>query len=152
MPRSLQPIANGYTLLPEPIELYRWTFSLFPPPVSRLPPDGVGCHDEPEATPRGRGSRTVACLLLCRPFPSTSAALTGSWLSVSAGLFSNRWRALYGNAGSIVLLSPCPGRTLAVRSALHIGTLLLTSFSWKFFSLPYLTFFLLPIFFFRIRF
>ncbi|OGM44255.1 hypothetical protein ABOM_007733 [Aspergillus bombycis] len=40
--------------------------------------------------------------LLCRPFPRTSAGLTGSWLSVSTGLFSNRLRALDGNAGSVV--------------------------------------------------
>ncbi|KAF7626273.1 hypothetical protein AFLA_013667 [Aspergillus flavus NRRL3357] len=63
MPRSLQTIANGYTLLPEPTELYRCTLlaTSYGNHISRLRPDGVGHHDEPEATPRGRGSRTVAC-------------------------------------------------------------------------------------------
>ena len=48
--------------------------------------------------------------LLSRPFlrSSTSAGLTGSRLSVSAGLFSNRLRALYGNAGSVVYYPRVP--------------------------------------------
>ncbi|PIG82431.1 hypothetical protein AARAC_004867 [Aspergillus arachidicola] len=118
MPRSLQTIANGYTLLPEPTELYRFmTVGGADPFISLSLRQSPGCVPMGLTTTTNQRPRRGAVDPELLPVPccagrflrsSTSAGLTGSRLSVSAGLFSNRLRALYGNAGSVVYYPRVP--------------------------------------------